>query len=79
MGNEDLSVLLILIACGISIWLTVLFVLLCGRVKAIKSILMAAHDVEEFAVRGGVGYRKKRTVPLNEDSSSPRPKFLTLD
>jgi hypothetical protein len=78
MRNEDLSVLLLLIVTGLSIWLTVMFVLLCGRVKAIKSILMAAYDVEEFVVRGGVAYRKKRTI-LVEEESGPRPNFLSLD
>jgi hypothetical protein len=59
MHSEDLNILLLLVACGVSVWLTVLFVRLCGRVKAIKAILMAAYDLQEYKVYGGVVYRKK--------------------
>jgi hypothetical protein len=61
MNNEDLSILLSLLAFGVSVWLIVLFVRLCGRIKAIKAILLAAYGLEEFDSDGGVGYRKKKT------------------
>jgi hypothetical protein len=56
--NGDFGFLLI-VACGLSIWLTVLFVLLCGRVKAIKSMLMAVYDLEEHKGFLGSTYIRK--------------------
>ena len=47
----------------ISIWLTVLFVLLCMRVKAIKAILITAYKLEEFKGQQGFVYRKRRPLP----------------
>lgn len=61
MNNEDFSVLLALLAFGVSIWLIVLFVRLCGRVKAIKGILMTAYGLDESKDYGGVTYRKMRS------------------
>jgi hypothetical protein len=49
----------LLIACGVSVWLIVLFVCLCSRVKAIKAILMTAYALQESKVYGGVVYQKK--------------------
>jgi hypothetical protein len=61
MHNEDFSILMSLLACCVSVWFIVLFVRLCGRVKAIKQILITAHGLEEFQTRDGVAYRKKKT------------------
>jgi hypothetical protein len=62
MSNEDWNILLLVLACGFSVWLTVLFVRLCGRVKAIKAILMVAYDLEESKKYGGIVYRKSRSL-----------------
>jgi hypothetical protein len=59
MTSEDWSILALLIACGVSVWLIVLFVCLCSRVKAIKAILMTAYALQESKVYGGVVYQKK--------------------
>ncbi len=59
---------LLIIACDVYIWLTVLFVRLCGNVKAIKTILMTACGLEGFKAYGGIVYRKKRTVSADESS-----------
>lgn len=55
---EDYVTIVLLAAVVWSIWLTVLFVLLCKRVKAIRLILMAGLDVEEEPIIGGSVYRK---------------------
>ena len=65
--NGDFGFLLI-IACGLSIWLTVLFVLLCGRVKAIKSMLMTIYDFEEHKGFFGSTYRRKQSIAVKETS-----------
>ncbi len=53
------------IALGISIWLIVFFVLLCIRVKAIKAILITAHDLQEYRNEHGFAYRKRTTLTEN--------------
>ncbi len=69
MNGEGWGLLLLLIGCGLSVWLTVLCVRLCGDVKAIKRILMAVNDLEEFSAITGRAYRRrKRTVPVEENS-----------
>jgi hypothetical protein len=50
------------IALGISIWLIVLFVLLCIRVKA---ILITAHDLQEYRNEHGFAYRERTTLTEN--------------
>jgi hypothetical protein len=65
--NGDFGFLLI-IACGLSIWLIVLFVLLCGRVKAIKSMLMTIYDFEEHKGFFGSAYRRKQSITVKETS-----------
>jgi hypothetical protein len=72
MNSEDWSVLLLLVALGLSTWLILLFVLLYKRVKAIQAILMAAYDVEECMSYEGASYKKgyrKRESARN----SPNP------
>jgi hypothetical protein len=64
MSSEDWNILLLLIACGLSVWLIVLFVRLCGRVKAIKAILMVAYDLEEFKNYGVTDFRRRNRQPL---------------
>ena len=63
MSSEDLNILLLLVACGVSVWLIVLFVRLCSRVKAIKALLMVAYDLEEFKIYGGTNFRKRKPQP----------------
>ena len=53
------------IAVGISIWLLVLFVLLCIRVKAIKAMLMTAYDLQEYRGEHGFAYHKRTTLTKN--------------
>jgi len=53
------------IAVGISIWLLVLFVLLCIRVRAIKAMLMTAYDLQEYRGEHGFAYRKRTTLTKN--------------
>lgn len=63
MVNEGLSTLLLLVVCVVSVWLVVLFVRLCNRVKEIKAILIAAYDLEEFKEYGpfgGYSFRKRK-------------------
>jgi hypothetical protein len=70
VGNMNLVLLLAwAVSIGISIWLTVLFVLLCIRVKAIKAILITAYDLEEFKGQHGFAYRKRRR-PLDDETKS---------
>lgn len=69
MSNGDITSLLLLVAFGISVWMIVLFARLCGRVKAIKTILMTACDLEEFRGYGGIAYRKKRTASAEASTS----------
>lgn len=64
MSNGDITTLLLLVAFGISAWMIVLFVRLCSHVKAIKTILMTACDLEEFRSYGSIAYRKKRTASV---------------
>jgi hypothetical protein len=59
MSNGDVASLLSVVACGVSIWMIILFVLLCGRVKAIKSMLMTVY-----------GFEGIRTEWLNPNPSS---------
>ena len=59
MTNEDWSILTLILALGVSIWLITLFVFLCSRVKAIKAILLTAYNLQESKVYGGVAYQKK--------------------
>jgi hypothetical protein len=65
--NGDFGFLLI-VACGLSIWLTVLFVLLCGRIKAIKSMLMTIYDFEEHKGLFGSTYRRKQSITVKENN-----------
>ena len=44
---SDVETIGFLIGCGISIWLIVLFVLLCERVVVIKDALIVGLDLEE--------------------------------
>jgi len=46
-GPSDLEVLALLIGCGVSIWLIVLFVRLYYRVTQIRDALYAAFDLED--------------------------------
>jgi hypothetical protein len=76
MNSDDLRVwLLLLLVCGVSIWLAVLFVRLCGDVKAIKGILKTACGLEELRGHGGALYRRRGANPADEASSS-RADFL---
>ncbi len=74
-GDNGRIWLLIIIACGVSIWLTVLFVRLCRDVKAVKTILMTACGLEEFTDYGGIAYRRKRSVSA-EEGGGRRSDFL---
>jgi hypothetical protein len=61
MMNSDLSFMLF-VACVVSIWLTVLFVLLCSRVKAIKAMLLVAYNLEEHTGAFSSPFYTKRRV-----------------
>jgi hypothetical protein len=67
MNSEDLIIPLLL-ACVVSVWLIVLFVRLCGRVKAIKALLIAAYDLEEFNMYGVTNFRKKKPQPETDSN-----------
>ncbi|HTW57527.1 MAG TPA: hypothetical protein VMD99_05335 [Terriglobales bacterium] len=69
MSNGDVTSLLLIVACGVSIWMAALFVLLCGRVKAIKSMLMAVYNFEEHKGFFGSTYRRKPSIAARENSS----------
>jgi hypothetical protein len=76
--NTDTGFLLLLgliVACVLSIWLTVLFLRLCRDVKSIKVILMTAYGLEEFRKYGGHGYRRKETM-IPEEQPARSPDFL---
>jgi len=63
MNNGDLSILVALLFCGVSVWVIILFVRMCGRVKAIKAMLMAAYDLEEskdYGPFGGSQFRRRK-------------------
>jgi hypothetical protein len=58
MYNSDAGFVLLiglLVACGLSVWLTVLFVGLCRDVRLIKAILRTACGLEGFRTYGGKG------------------------
>jgi hypothetical protein len=74
MSNGDVS-LLLLVGCAVSIWMIILFVLLCGRVKAIKSMLMTVYDFEERKGFFGATYRRKQSIAAKEGGSR-RADFL---
>jgi hypothetical protein len=75
MSNGDVASLLSVVACGVSIWMIILFVLLCGRVKAIKSMLMTVYGFEEHKGFFGSAYRRKQSIAAKEGSSR-RADFL---
>lgn len=75
--NGDVTSVALLISCGVSIWLLVLFVLLCGRVKAIKSMLMTIYGFEERKGFLGSTYRRKQPIAATENSARG-PDFLKL-
>jgi hypothetical protein len=63
MNGNGTAIFLVLlvwgISIGVSVWLIVLFVCLCSRVKAIKAMLMIAYDLEESKSDSGFAYRKR--------------------
>ena len=61
--------MLLLVGCGVSIWMVILFVLLCGRVKAIKSMRMNIYSFEEHKGLFGATYRRKQSIAAKEDKS----------
>jgi hypothetical protein len=74
--NGDTGFLLLLVAGGLSIWLTILLVLLCGRVKAIKSMLMAVYDFEEHKGFFGSTYHRRPRFLTAEENSNRGADFL---
>jgi|HubBroStandDraft_3_1064219.scaffolds.fasta_scaffold76219_3 hypothetical protein len=67
MSDGDVS-LLLLVGCIVSIWVLILFVLLCGRIKAIKSMLMTVYEFEEHKGFFGSTYERKQSIPGKENS-----------
>jgi hypothetical protein len=72
MDNSDLYGVMMLVGCPVSIWLIILFVRLCGRVKAIEKMLMAAFELEEFSDYGPFGGRHFRRKRLGSQALSER-------
>jgi len=80
MSNADANNLVLPVGCGLSLFITVLFVLLCSRIKEIKALLIVAYDLEEISVFGGTSTFRKRKpqsqIDQKHNSEKPPSGFI---